>query len=277
MTGRHETNLEVWKEHAQQWQQMGAPLRPITEDGDIMLAMAESMNLAPDGDHIVVMGVTPEVVQLSWPHSIRLTAIDHSEEMIAALWSPPPAIMSEVKHASWQAMPVESGSVGLVVGDGCLTVLPGLKEYKQLFREVHRIVKPGGGMILRCFVRPDTIEGIDTVKADAISGQIASFHALKWRLAMALAKGASFTVAVSDVYKTFCSCFPDRALLARRTGWAIETINTIDAYSDVLTTYTFPTHDVIREIAPPFFTVADIQQGHYELSERCPTILFKPA
>jgi SAM-dependent methyltransferase len=270
-----EGNLGVWKKHASQWVRVGEPLRPSAEDGEAMLSLATPSLLFGADACIVVMGVTPEVIQLSWPENTTMIAIDHSKEMIDSLWRPNSSISSDVKLASWLAMPLDDGCVDVVAGDGCLTVLPSIEDYRRLFSEVSRVLSPSGSLILRCFVRPDDIESIADIEMDALAGRISSFHALKWRLAMALSKDGDFSVAVSHIHDAFNQHFPDRNLLANKTGWHAETINTIDAYHGISTVYTFPTLNVIAELASPLFTVENEMHGAYELSERCPTILFK--
>jgi SAM-dependent methyltransferase len=276
VSSEQDGNLAVWQKHARQWARVGAPLRPSADDGEAMLSLATPTLLDSANSCIVVMGVTPEVIHLAWPENSTMIAIDHSKEMIDSLWLPNPRISSVVRQASWQSMPLDDNSVDVVAGDGCLTVLPTLDDYRRLFLELSRIMRPTGSLILRCFVRPDAVEDVAEVAAAALAGRIGSFHALKWRLAMALSEDDKFSVAVADIHASFEQCFPDRVLLSRRAGWSAETINTIDAYKGVSTVYTFPTLAMIRELASPLFVVTNEKRGTYELSERCPTILFAP-
>ncbi len=90
-----------------------------------MLQMAAPFLLdRADAANIVVMGVTPEIVQLDWPAHVRLQAFDHSAEMIASVWRPHPNLPSEVQQVRWQNMPLADHSVDCVVGDGSLTDQP---------------------------------------------------------------------------------------------------------------------------------------------------------
>ena len=54
----------VWRQHARQWSQVGSPLRPVPDDGELMMALAASALQASARPRIAVLGVTPEVVQL---------------------------------------------------------------------------------------------------------------------------------------------------------------------------------------------------------------------
>jgi len=82
-------------------------------------------------------------------------------------------------------------------------------------------------------------------------------------------------VAVSDVHSTFNRLFPDRSRLAEKAGWAREAVDTIDAYEGKQVRYTFPTLEVLRHAALPFFGLETVRRGQYELAERCPTVLFR--
>lgn len=268
----------VWSQHAAQWQRVGAPLRPTEDDGRLMLAMAAPALQAGAGPaSIVVLGVTPEVVQLPWPEPASLEAFDHSAEMIASVWRPHPSLPSSVRQVSWQAMPLAGHSVDVAAGDASLNALPALSDYDDVLAEVARVLKPTGALVLRCFIRPDVAETLDAVAAAALSGRIASFHALKWRVAMARPNGAEFSVAVADILADFERIFPDRDHLARCAGWPRTTIDTIDAYRGVSTRYTFPTLAALLARCAAHFELAETGVGRYELAERCPTIRLRPA
>lgn len=266
---------DVWKRAAQQWQHVGAPQRPTDEDGRLMLALAAPLLAAHRVPGVVVMGVTAEIVQLHWPAGTRLLALDLSADMIASVWRPHPHIDSRVVRARWQSMPVKNGSIDLVVGDGSLNSLSSVDDFRAVLLEVARVLRPRGALVLRCFVRPDRQERLDEVAAAAFAGSIGSFSALKWRIAMALDGGSSFSVAVADIRAAFNRFFPDRDRLSRTTGWARQPLDTIDNFKDVATRYSFPTLGAIRAVSTPDFELADLRRGHYELADRCPTLLFQ--
>lgn len=267
----------VWKQHAQQWQRIGAPLRPSAEDGSLMLELAASALSGKPTPRVVILGVTPELVRLPWPADARLLALDQSAEMIASIWQPHPDVESRVREARWQSMPVDNQSISLIVGDGSLNALTSLQEYLDVFTEAARALKSDGALVLRCFVRPDRAETLDAVASAALAGEVGSMHALKWRIAMALEVDHTFSVAVVDIRAAFERLFPDRDRLAGITGWPLQVIDTIDAYRGVATRYSFPTLAAIRTAAAPLFQVDKVRCGRYELAGRCPTVLFRRA
>ena len=268
----------VWRRHSSQWRKVGPPLRPGPEDADLMMAaVAPAMRQPAETADVVVLGVTPELVQLPWPAHARLHAFDHSAEMIASVWQPHPRIPSSAQQASWQHLPLPDQSVLVFVGDGSLNALPDLSDYPDVLAEVVRLMRPGGTLCLRCFIRPDVRESLYAVAAAVAAGRVGSFHALKWRVAMAISEGPAFSVAVADIHDAFEATFPDRERLASSTGWPVEVIGTIDAYKGTQTRYTFPTMAALKAISAPFFEVQEVLYGRYELAERCPTVRLGPA
>lgn len=240
----------VWRKHSRQWHKDGAPLRPTQHDGRLM--------------------------QLPWPDHVQLHAFDHSAEMIASIWRPHAKAASSVQQVRWQSMPLPDHSVEVVVGDGSLNVLPHSDGYGVVMAEVARVLTPNGLMALRCFIGPDRVEALDEIAAAALGGVISSFHALKWRLAMAMDGSENFSVAVADLHAVFNRLFPDRDLLAQRAAWTRETVDTIDAYLGVDTRYTFPTLLALQQLAAPTFHLAEVRHDQYELADRCPTVCFRP-
>jgi len=93
---------------------------------------------------------------------------------------------------------------------------------------------------------------------------------------MTLSQAPDFSVAVKEIHTAFESIFPDRHALAQAGHWPLETINTIDAYKDAPTRFTFPTLQALQNQCAPWFNCRDISYGHYELADRCPTITWHP-
>lgn len=263
----------VWEKHSRQWDKVGPPLKPSREDGELILSgLREVFNQQPGECKVAILGVTPELVRLPWPSAVVLNAYDHSEQMIASVWSPHPNVPSIATQARWQHLPVDDATYHAAAGDGSLNVLPGLNDYKEVLKELHRVMLPNSIAVIRCFLRPDIAESLEEVRDGVLSGRVGSFHAFKWRLAMSLVDGLGASVAVSDIHTAFEALFPSRALLAEITGWPEEQIDTIDAYRGLATRYSFPTLQEMRTHCAPYFAVRDINYSTYELAERCPTL-----
>lgn len=263
---------KVWKMHARQWSHVSSPLRPIEEDQELILQSASTCLTGPSA-LVAILGVTPELVQIDWPASVRLVAVDHSADMIAQVWRPSSSVASSVNQADWRQLPFVDHALSLAIGDGVLTVLPSLAQYSEVFTELKRALRPGGRLILRCFVKPPNNEPVWRIAEDALLGRIKSFHAFKWRLAMSLCRAPDFSVPVRRIHTVFSETFQDRAVLASASGWSLQAINTIDAYRDAHTVYTFPSLEVIRKISGANFKFEGARYGSYELADRCPILV----
>ena len=108
-----------------------------------------------------------------------------------------------------------------------------------------------------------------------MAGAIGSFHAFKWRLAMALvARQKSPNICVRTIHDSFSNEFPGRDVIARITGWDAADIDTIDVYRHSTEIYSFPTIEQFQSIIPAgtFSNVGFADAGSYELADRCPLL-----
>lgn len=264
----------VWQGHSRQWSLVGAPLKPSPEDGAMMLdLLGPGLKQDGAGPQVAILGVTPEIVQLNWPAGTTLSAFDQSQAMIDSVWQPHPRIASTATCATWQKLPAKDEEFHAVVGDGSFNVLA-FGDYGDVLAELTRTTRPGAALVVRCFVRPDAPESLTTIKRDLADGAFGSFHAFKWRLAMLLADRGQGTVAVQEVYRVFEREF-DRRALSETTCWPRAVIETINAYRDTPTVYTFPTLAQLKSIVGPTWKFQAARIANYELAERCPTLLFR--
>jgi hypothetical protein len=120
------------------------------------------------------------------------------------------------------------------------------------------------------------MESVDCIVEDLRQKRIGNFHVFKWRLAMALHGPLEDGVRLGDVWDAWRDLVPDPQPLAADLGWPMEIINTIQNYRNVDTRYTFPTLDEARTLAVGFDIVA-VHVPAYELGERCPTLIMRPA
>ncbi len=266
-----------WPLHAAQWARIGPPLRPCADDVAIVerevAAWAAVRGRAP---RALLLGVTPELATMAWPAGTTLDAIDRSAAMVGAVFpttGTPPAARARV--GEWLALPHDAGGLDVVVGDGCLCCLPFPAGVAALASELGRVLAADGLAVLRLFAAPANAERLDDVAAAMWAGELASFHALKWRIAMAI-QPPDRNVRVSDILAAFDAIAPDRAALADRTGWPLDTIGTIDAYRGSPAVYAFPT--VAEQLEALAVTLASVttHTPTYELGDRCPTIVLRP-
>lgn len=256
-----------WERYHRHWNLLGAPLRPPAE----AVGIIERETATADAD-VLLLGVTPELAGLGK----TMRAVDSSSGMISALWKASTPYREAVV-GSWFDLPLASGSVDAVIGDGSLNAVGTSAERLSMLREMARVLRPEGRAAIRVFAGPGQREGIAAIEDDARARRIDGFHAFKWRIAMTLAgPEPDFSVRVSEIRDVIDEMFPDRAELSAATGWSLEEIGTIDAYVNSDTTYSFATAARLVEEAEILFEeVQLVPSGSYSLAERCPILVMR--
>lgn len=222
---------------------------------------------------ILSLGVTPEIADFGWTEDFLLTAVDASEVMIHAVW-PGDAPNRQAVQASWLELPFADGACDLIVSDGGLVPLAAPGQLAALGRELHRVLRPTGRVVMRHFIRPVPAESPTDLARALEAGDIQGFHELKLRLVMALGEAPS-GIRLADVWDCFQQLFPDREALTARLGCPLEVIATIDAYRDRAARYVFPG---LAELAQTFprFSLAVGPAGHYPFASCCPVFCLTP-
>ncbi|MEA2781786.1 MAG: hypothetical protein QOK29_3330 [Rhodospirillaceae bacterium] len=253
-----------WAEYHHRWSRLTPPLRPNNEVVERIRQI-----LAGHADRVLLLGVTPELVDIG----TELVGVDHSEMMIANIWPGDNGRRHAVK-GDWLALDFPRDRFSAAMGDGSLNTLTYPAGHRELYGQLLKVVRPGGKFVIRVFMSPDHPEAIAAVCDAAMAGRIRSFHAFKWRLAMAIvAKAADPNIGVQTIRDVFNAAFPDRARLIEAAGWSAEDVDTIDVYQGSSEVYSFPTYDQLRAAVPQ--SVANLQlvpAGTYELAERCPLV-----
>lgn len=263
---------KVWNQHAKHWDLITTPLKPAEEDIQRIIKISKPILEKQDNPKIVTLGITPELVSIPFVKG-AIYSFDASEDMIKNIYRPNEKLPSFVQEAYWQELSLEDNSIDLILGDGSLNALPEKNIYFEVLKELSRTLKKDGKIIIRVFCRPDVSDFFNEIKEDVLSKKITNFHALKWKIAMAL--NFDFSVPVKDIYMMFNYLFPDREKLSIESGWSLDVINTIDAYKDSSVKYTFPTLNEITEIFSDYFDIENIFFSSYELGERTPTFVLK--
>ena len=252
-----------WDSFARRVGRLQPPLAPHPAD---VAAIAQA--IAGRDDHVLLLGMTAALFGLGR----RLTAADWNPAMIAALWPGDSPGRSAVA-ADWRELAAPVVPITAIIGDGSLNMLEWPADFARLAARLITIA-PGAVLALRCFLTPSA--GAAETLADLVTAPPGGFHALKWRIAMALAADAGQPmVAVADIAATFDRLFPDRAALAARAGWDDAVIAEIDAYRGSAARYAFPTAaQLLAALGDPPGAVFVPASG-YELAERCPLLVWQ--
>lgn len=264
--------------HARAWDRLGPPLRPSPEDvqrfAEAVAAVRRPRAGAPFQG--VILGVTPELALMPWPDGTVLLAVDRSQPMLEAIW--PAARIAHPARAvlrDWTELPLDTGAADAVLGDGCYALLDPARQ-RAVSREVRRVLAPHGRFVLRMFVRPEQAEAPEAVFAALERGAIGSFHAFKWRLAMALQGERDDGVAVRAVWEAWHARGLDRDALARRCRFPRESVDSIDAYREAGSRLFFPTLAEARRLLAGEFREQACRLPSYELGGCCPIFELGP-
>ena len=267
----------LWTTLAKQWRVIDVPLRPSDDDQKAYENIVFNWQRANPSRPVrgLLLGVTGEIAAMRWPAGASLLAVDHSLPMVANVWPKPPH--GAAVCADWRAMPVEPGSRDVALGDGCLTLLSVPAGRAAFAASLRSVLADDGMLALRCFCRPETSETPDQVFDDLRAGRIEGFCAFKWRLAMSLHGRPDEGVRLADIWECWSAEVKDADELATHCGWPLEAVRSMDVYRGSETRYLFSTIEESRKSLAPWFTLQSQHVGRYELAERCPILVFRPA
>lgn len=265
-----------WNSIARQWKHFGPPLRPCTEDIQIMEGAVATHCHGMDTIEARLCGVTPEIASMTWPSGTMLKAIERSQEMIAEVWPGDIEGRREAICGEWLQEDLRHHRCQIVIGDGCFISMTFPDGYRALAGALHEALTPEGMLIMRFFTQALHREDPRQVLADLTEGRIGSFHVFKWRLAMSLQESSQAGVGLNDIYETWAEARLDTEALAARNGWSPEEIRTIDLYRGKQNRFAFATGENLRAVFAECFTEVSRHVPGYELGERCPIMAFRP-
>lgn len=254
-------SADAWNQFHSRWGRLQPPLRPNAE---VASAIADA--LSGQRASAILLGVTPELAGIA----DDTTAVDHAQTMIANIW-PGDTPTRRAVLGRWQALPLTQRKYTAVLGDGSFNTLR-YGDYTSVFAELAKVLVPGARIALRIYETPEPCETLANLREDVMAGRERRFHAFKWRLAMAVvAARGDADVPVALIHSEFEREFPDRAAVARATGWSDADFAEMDAYRDQDAVYSFPTRRQMIAALPAGFTNPHfVSSGEYALAERCP-------
>jgi len=227
-----------------------------------------------DFPRALLLGATPAIATMQWPETTWLTGIDRSFPMAASVWPGDVPGRRAMVCGDWLNPPLPKRSCDIVIGDGSINCLPYPIGFRRLAFAAAEVLRPGGLLILRCYLQAEPRECPHEIHSQAMGDAIDSFHAFKLRLLMALQPAAGAGVAVNDVHG-WVTANVDPASLPRRSGWTAAEVATIDYYKDSPTVYAFPTlHELRAELADKFRELSLLTPGH-PMGPRCPILVFQ--
>jgi SAM-dependent methyltransferase len=257
---------------AERWSQIDVPMRPSAEDMAIFAAA-----ISPDKPvRCLLLGLTPELARLSLPPGSIIVPTDFSEPMRSALCGLAEPLRTTAVIADWRQLPYPDSCFDLVLGDGVYTVIGGAAQQQALSRSIRRVLRPGGQLIVRHFVRPENSGTPDETIALMHAGHFATFQGFKMRYLMSMTSPITNCVEPRDCWEHWEKQHINRRELAARLGFAESAIDTIDGYRGSAEIYNFSTLEGIRGKLSEHFTEEWLVTPSYRLGESCPVMGLTP-
>ena len=235
------------------WNDLGAPLRPnpsaIEAYGQLFYDATDRQSCAS----VMLLGVTPELVRADWLQQSKITAVDQSAAMIAALWIGDNNNRQAVE-GDWFSPPIAPGTQDVVLGDGVLNFFSYPFQHQQFAKSMARVLQDNGHLIVRAFCPPEPHLSPEDVLRKAENRELNNFHEFKLLLLAALQQGnACAGVELASVWRSFHAHFPDVNQCAQATAWPVNTIRTIDLYKNSSTRYFLATPSEIEAALSEYF------------------------
>jgi len=264
-----------WESRARDWR-ISPPLTPASED----IAWYEdkvadcARTLGSRTPRAILLGVTPGIATMTWPAGTSLLAVDWANGMLRHVWPregfPEHA---QVVRADWRELPLASGSVDLVVGDGCYAALGSLAGARQLNREVRRILKEDGWYCVRAFCRSDAPPTTAALFEELESGGVDNLDLFRWRLAMAVHGESTEGVALGEVWRVWQDHVREAPPDARR--WSADQRLNMARWEDVQARFSFPSIGELRALAEPGFDLVACEWPSYESARHFPRLVMR--
>lgn len=260
-------NDKRWTRHSQNWDRLGPPLRPTPS------VIAEMMRISTPG-RTLMLGVTPEI----YAAFDNIVAVDLDHDMIRNVW-PGDTDTKTAIQGEWTAMRWPDRSFNNIVCDGGLSMLEDLDNMRYFQHLCMRWLKPGGSVVHRVFERPssDQVITMDRLRQEMQGPATVNWHAFKWLMAFHISgRQDDSRIKLIDILHLFNEICDDRLSLSEKTGWSLDSINTIDFYDGSDKVTCFGTRDEHLSTIPS--TAVGIEMWSvpgYDLHEHCPMMVWR--
>lgn len=267
--------VRYWDERSRHWQ-VAAPISP--QDGDIRFYEAHAEACPKEGQPLraLMLGVTPPIAAMHWPAATQLVVLDWSEGMFRNVfprWNAPSR--SNLLRGDWRQMPVASGSIDFVVGDGCYSTFADSHGAAGLNEEAARVLRHGGELCIRCHRRLDKAPALETLFEPLLDGRLHNLDMFRWLLAMAVHGNTSSGVRLGDVWEAWHRRVPEPSAHQARLGWTDQAVANMERWKGVQTRYFFPSLAQLESLASPHFAVESCELPNYAWGEHFPRLVLR--
>jgi SAM-dependent methyltransferase len=269
--------LGYWNRIAGAWR-IGAPLAPSAADLSWFQEHISNVERRTPGGlrRALLLGVTPGLAMLDWPPQAKLMVIDWAAEIFRHRWPSaglPPGVAPV--RADWRQLPVAGASVDMVSGDGCYTALAPAADARLLTAEVHRVLRPGGLLCLRAFVRSARVPPASELFERLRAGEYADLDVFRWLLAMAVQGDSRDGVALGEVWQAWKRNIADPSVLAGRLGWSEQAAGNLERWRGQAMRFTFHSLEELCALLRGRFELLECQVPDEPLGEHFPRLCWR--
>jgi hypothetical protein len=268
---------EQWEYLVELVKAMKAPLRPHYSEIEIVDKAARSLQASQNISkmQVLLLGVTPEIVNIRWPEGTFLTAVDRSEAMIRAFWVGDKPSHRRLVRADWFDMPFPAESFDLILADGAFNTQPFPDGYRKLAKCLTRLLKNSGQMSVRIFSQQDPKETPEDVLKYFLENDRLEMDMFTYRLATSLQVSPEQGIYVSkDVIEDYLI---ERGIpladLYKKTNMTPPDVTPLPKELRDQNKVSYPTEGQFISAISEFFKVLDKSFGTHELAFRTPVFL----
>lgn len=265
---------KTWDDMAANWDKWGAPLRPSPEDLLIVTNAVKQWHKEFDlktVTNVLLLGVTPEIAQITFPFSNTLIAVDKSQGMIDHVWPGDKGLKKKAVLGDWFNMPVPPKSQNIVLGDGVF-VFFNPSDMDKLAASIAGVMATDSTFIIRQFIAPSKGNSPGQVYRMLNEGEITNFHTLKFRTAMANQPSFAEGVAQKDIWNVLNRT---ETLLDFNKKMVDMDKSTLGFYKDKEAKMYFPTLDEFQVILENYFQIVEVKTPTYDFGTCCPTFVLR--
>ena len=256
---------------------LGSPLVPLDETCAVYRREVERTRPAKEHHEVLMLGVTPAVANAGWEEGTTLTAVDRCPEMIENVWPGDREGIGEAARTAlcvdWREMPY-SAKFHAAVGDAPMSNMETPEGYRELAATLHKVLAPGGKLVLRHFLGHSTKRDPAAVISGMRDGRYANFHQGKLDLLMALQPDPDTGVVLGDAWEYWINNAPGPDELAVETGWPDADIASIGLYDRLCTVLFFPSLRTLCGYLEPWFSLTSRVKCAYPEGVRSPVLVW---
>jgi len=270
----------MWNTQLELFKSMKPPLRPHASEAALVADVAAASRAAVStGDfHVLLLGLTQELVLIDWPRGTNLTVVDRSENMIRQFWPGDIPGKRKLVRADWFGMPFGKPSFHLIAGDGVLNFQPFPAGFRDFLNHLLPYLYPAGRLCARVFTQLDVPENTASLMDELRRSERVKYHEFRYRYATALQTSAAsgFDGTRETLDRSFESHGVPLSELYEKSGFkppdapAAKSENPEERYRVY-----YPTEAEFLQACPPGFELIRKLEGTHTLAHRTPIFVLQ--